>query len=298
MQFATIIAISKSTNANIEKTILDVELEKYSEVSGTEEVSNGIHVTFESGRVYLIDTDGDITEYIPPITIANKRKESEDNGVVSALSNTETTIVEDDYSNDVPVPKGFGIATDSGTKVEEGIVIEDADNTRSTYGSQFVWVPVGTGIKVSEEINVNRIVDISIGRYLFNVNTGASSTYSGNYTEDTASSHNSSYSNTIPKDLDGFLSSVNTYGGYYISRYEAGITGTTANSGLKTKTKTDGTIKPQSKLGLGVWNCISQTDAANVCRNMYSSTNDGVTSDLINSYAWDTALLFIQECRK
>ena len=29
---------------------------------------------------------------------------------------------------------------------------------------------------------------------------------------------------------------------------------------------------------------------------MYDSTNDKVTSDLINSYAWDTAILYIQKC--
>ena len=29
---------------------------------------------------------------------------------------------------------------------------------------------------------------------------------------------------------------------------------------------------------------------------MYNTTNDKVTSDLINSYAWDTAIVFIEKC--
>ena len=42
-----------------------------------------------------------------------------------------------------------------------------------------------------------------------------------------------------------------------------------------------------------LWNNITQSNAANVCRDMYDS-NYGATSDLVNSYAWDTAILFIQ----
>ena len=97
---------------------------------------------------------------------------------VVALSETETAIFEDDLGNTIKVPKGFGIAIDSGTKVEEGIVIEDADSTRTTYGSQFVWIPVGTGIKVSSSIDESGEIDISLRRYVFNsdgsINTGLS----------------------------------------------------------------------------------------------------------------------------
>ena len=40
-----------------------------------------------------------------------------------------------------------------------------------------------------------------------------------------------------------------------------------------------------------MWNCITQSNAAIVCQEMY----DEINSDLINSYAWDTALLFIEK---
>ena len=49
-----------------------------------------------------------------------------------------TTTIKDDLQNDVVIPGGFGVAEDSGTKVEEGIVIEDEK------GNQFVWIPTGT----------------------------------------------------------------------------------------------------------------------------------------------------------
>ena len=42
-----------------------------------------------------------------------------------------------------------------------------------------------------------------------------------------------------------------------------------------------------------VWNNITQSEAATKSQNMYSETYT-VTSDLINSYAWDTAMVFAQ----
>ena len=50
-----------------------------------------------------------------------------------------------------------------------------------------------------------------------------------------------------------------------------------------------------------LWNFITQLDAAKVARNMYAENKDingnnvGVESDLVNSYAWDTAIVYIQE---
>ena len=50
-----------------------------------------------------------------------------------------------------------------------------------------------------------------------------------------------------------------------------------------------------------LWNQITQLNAAQVARNMYAENKDangnsvGVESDLVNSYAWDTAIVYIQE---
>ena len=43
-----------------------------------------------------------------------------------------------------------------------------------------------------------------------------------------------------------------------------------------------------------VYNWVTQAQAANLSRNMYNDSN--FTSDLINSYAWDTTIVFLQEC--
>lgn len=67
-------------------------------------------------------------------TVSDLRTASISDGV-TALSDKGTTTIKDDKDNKIKVPKGFGIATDSGVNVEEGIVIEDADSSRSTFGS-------------------------------------------------------------------------------------------------------------------------------------------------------------------
>ena len=41
-----------------------------------------------------------------------------------------------------------------------------------------------------------------------------------------------------------------------------------------------------------IWNNITQSEAAAAARNMYASQS--FESDLVNSYAWDTAIVFIQ----
>ena len=50
-----------------------------------------------------------------------------------------------------------------------------------------------------------------------------------------------------------------------------------------------------------LWNNITQLNASKVARNMYVGNKDvsgntvGVESDLVNSYSWDTAIVYITE---
>jgi len=66
LEQATVVAMGKSKYGSVEKQYLDPELSKYSEIDGTEDVDDGIEATFKSGRTYLIDTDGNVNQLIPP----------------------------------------------------------------------------------------------------------------------------------------------------------------------------------------------------------------------------------------
>ena len=109
------------------------------------------------------------------------------------------------------------------------------------------------------------------------------------YLEDTTEGDN-----THAISITEFKNKTNSAGGYYIARYEAsyGEDGK-ANSKISTGTpiQTNGT-KPTEEGQL--WNNITQPDAATASRRMYEGETV-YTSDLVNSYAWDTALVFIQK---
>ena len=246
-------------------------------------------------------------EFPLEVTVNGEKKKIDANGnIIGSIQSlktkgtvfNDTTTLEDTYGNQVTIPKGFKIASDSATEVTGGIVIEDATYTK-TIGSQFVWIPVGTGENAIKKANKEK-VDIALGRYEF---TKTTSEYSGSsFTEDTTANHNSDYKNAIAKDIEQFKTSVKNNHGYYIGRYEAGVVDynssvSTSNSDYKINWTgyTGDNIKLVCKKEQQVWNYVTQNKASEVSRNMYGSEAK-VTSDLINSYAWDTAIVFIQKC--
>ena len=262
-----------------------------------------------------INYDKNNTGFPLEVTVNGEKKKIDENGNVTvklesvADSKTKGTVfddvttLEDTYGNQVKVPKGFKIASDSATEVTGGIVIEDATYTK-TIGSQFVWIPVGTGENAIKKAN-KETVEIELGRYDFTKNsdgTITTSEYSGSNTEDTTASHNSSRENAIAKDIEKFKTSANSNHGYYIGRYEAGVVDynssvSTSNSNNETNWTgyTGDNIKLVCKKEQQVWNYVTQNKASELSRDMYKSEAK-VTSDLINSYAWDTAIVFIQKC--
>ena len=202
--------------------------------------------------------------------------------VGKVLSTTDNTEIKDAKNNKIVVPAGFKIV-EGATTVDKGIVIEDVTET-ATKGSQFVWIPVGTITKSD-----GTTATITLGRYDFDSTTGVESAYSGSYIEEDANDTSTlkKYGNIIAKNIRNFKNSVATNGGYYIGRYEA-RTATARNAAGNALTQIT------EKGTENVYNYVTQLQAAQLSQNMYNS--DKFTSDLMNSYAWDTATVFIQNC--
>ena len=198
------------------------------------------------------------------------------------LSKTDNTKLKDEKGNRIVVPAGFKIVNGA-TTVDKGIVIEDVTET-ATKGSQFVWIPVGTITKAD-----GTTTTITLGRYDFDSTTGKESAYSGPYVEEDSNNTLTlkKYENVIAKNITDFKNSVAKNGGYYIGRYEARTI--TARS-----TSEDTLTQVTEKSTENVYNWVTQSQATQLSQNMY--TSDKFTSDLINSYAWDTAIVFIQNC--
>ena len=218
----------------------------------------------------------------------------------------KNTKAEDAYGNKITIPKGFkilkhGTAAGSATytysgdnipAVQDGIVIENG-----TDGNQFVWVPVGT-IKNKD----NTTSTITLGRYSDftaknGVYTPAQVASVENCTQEVTidtyfkelstfregnSATDSTAQNATARDLKTFIETSLANGGYYIARFEASGTAS----------------KITSKYNQTVFGDITQPNAAKAAREMYGEVKENnelvYASDLVNSYAWDTAIIFIQ----
>ena len=171
----------------------------------------------------------------------------------------------------VPVPKGFSHT--EGTK-DTGFVIKN-----DTDGNEFVWVPctidgANESIKYDRyEFLTTQLADgIDIETDSMKIKHSSDKDYI--YTERMQSDEQTS---------------VRLYGGFYIGRYETGIEGKaerTSDSGIL-----DSIVV---KRGKNVYNYISYKEAKVKAENLYTKPNNGVKSKLCSSYAWDTALKFIE----
>ena len=188
----------------------------------------------------------------------------------------------------VKIPTGFYYV--GGTKAS-GIVISDNKNDKNKYrnqkvvgtdllGNQYVWIPCTTdssssdlqyartewGVEVDGDDNSRAIKDeLTL--------TDASVTYSDS---DTANGINADVSKEIVAQIKAEKASVAKYGGYYIGRYEVGRNSDTA----------------VVKYNQTPYASITWSTAYGLAKKII--TNSEVNSYLCSSYAWDTAVNFIQ----
>ena len=219
----------------------------------------------------------EISNYLPPdVKRAIKKGKP--------LSTDKNTEIVDEKGNKIVIPAGFKVTGDA-TTVDKGIVIEDATVDKdgkptATAGSQFVWVPVG---KITKADGTK--TEIKLNRYTFA--SDGTPTEKNEEVIDSYFSETASKGNTVAKDITNFKNSVKANGGYYIGRYEARTTTARNDKGnALTQITEKGTDQ--------VYNYVTQQQAAEQAQGMYTSNN--FTSDLMNSYAWDTAITFIQKC--
>lgn len=169
---------------------------------------------------------------------------------------------------------GNGLSAPTREAVNSGLVIENKD------GSQYVWIPVDTA-------------EIKLSRYTFDENGNAQVQGNTPISIDENSFEEmeaSLYGNTSAINIKAFKESVQNNGGYYIARYEASKREdnkalSIVSQGISTESQ-DTAISTKM-----LWNKVSQSEASNACQELYTD----IKSDLINSYAWDTAIAFIQK---
>ena len=236
--------------------------------------------TTVDGKSFTVDGNGNVTSTGSGNVPTERKLLSEITG-----NETDNTQAKDNLGNPITIPAGFEVVNPN-DNVEDGIVVRDKTHIK-TAGSEFVWIPVGN-VKTRDKGTIN----IELNRYTFDGNgketkQGTNKIYYYS-TEDTAANHDDNkYENTIAKDIGDFKSKAESSHGYYIGRYEA-RTATKRSSPTTDDNLTQITLKPNDY----IYNYIYQPQAAILSRGMYTGTP--FESDLINSYAWDTATLFLQ----
>ena len=188
----------------------------------------------------------------------------------------------------VPIPKGFVYV--GGTKAS-GLVISDEIADKEKYkgqttvgtdlvGNQFVWIPV------------DDIADYTRAAYSTQVATGTTDTTTNSEKINYSSSNSNYFTEALPDDEK---TSIEKYKGYYIGRYEAGDQESTNSKALRTSSSsTSNTIT--IKAGQAPYNYISRTQSEILAEGFSAKQGyTSVKSKLISSYAWDTAIAFIQK---
>ena len=236
------------------------------------------------GKSFTIDGDGNVTS-----TGSGNEPTGGTLGTVTGNEEKNTT-VHDSLGNQVVVPAGFEVVNPN-DNVEDGIVVRDKTHTKTT-GSEFVWIPVGN-VKTKNKGTIN----IELKRYVFKedgtVNADLSKTEPGDQLKESASDSyynteglkDSTTTNTHAKDIATFRTKAESSKGYYIGRYEA-------RTPTERKTEDDNLTQITTESNDYVYNYVTQSQAATLSRGMYTGTP--FESDLVNSYAWDTATLFLQ----
>lgn len=221
------------------------------------------------------------------------KKEDESNKKVGIIDKSKTKFasnnnVREVREGNIPIPSGFYYVKGS---IIGGAVITDVSSGKEGEGNEFVWVPVTTvdGTKSNTLPNGS---EIELNRYTFD---GAGKPRimdsSDQYVEeDGLNGEATNKGNLSAISISDYKKSVKNYGGYYIGRYEA--RDADAQEGRTNGSASDHAISVN--VNNFVYNYVTQSDAARICRTM--NRNNAYTVDLTNSYAWDTAILYIQEC--
>ena len=218
------------------------------------------------------------------------------NEIIGKTAKKKYIKVQDTNGDIFYLPKGFKISENEDEQtVKNGLVIVDNTGDKQTNGSEFVWIPVK---------DINQIYNSELYKTI-DLNVIKEST-------DTEEDKN-------------IKESISTYGGFYVARYEAGISeklkqelsenNSLDNKNFITEDTTqkyaNGKYKPVSKADAIVWNYIkwggtfeeqatdklAGNDEANgavkVARSMYDNSKTSVKSNLCYGHQWDAIMNFI-----
>ena len=220
--------------------------------------------------------------------------------VVGGAKFEQTETIEDDNGKEVTIPKGFAVAEDSNTVVDEGIVITDGTN-------EFVWVPVDdpSAMFVEETATLAGVSTTTTRYSKLRIGEGDKSSYTAvkpgdtssgivkepdvltdydtdsNYYKDILEFNNTKeMADSMVAEYKAMSDSVKKYHGFYIGRYE--LTGDADNP-----TEKAGSVL--TAFDVGNWYNLYQ-----VCQNVIKNNSD-VKSTMIYGCQWDETCSWLEK---
>lgn len=219
--------------------------------------------------------------------------------MIGKTANKKVLKIQDSNGDIFYLPKGFKISENTEEQVvKKGVVIIDNTRDEETSGSEFVWIPV-------DNIDICNIKELKYRTLDYTMLK----------------------ENNTTEEYKNIQKSISTYGGFYVSRYEAGISKKMEQKLSKlnlfenqtitqdtTEEFANGKYKPVSKSDVTVWNFIKwggtleekssdgmsgndkENGAVKVSRNMYNSFKTSVKSNLCYGFQWEAIMNFIDSC--
>ena len=298
LQQASVVAMGKNKNGEVEETFLDAELDKNpgSSKYTSNSTSEGIEVTFkESKRSYLVDTDGDITKITVMPTVATAPKEPVD----------ENTKYVDPNGDPAVIPQGFKVINDEDQpEVDDGLVVQDGAN------NEWVWIPVDDASVMYTHVDEGIAITGGSGKtYVSGVTTnyyskggiisgktrGLPNTTSYREPDVVVYSDGTRYdaveanytaagftslqnmAQSLVDDYEAMIKSVEANKGFYVGRYE--ISGTDINSATEVA-------------GVPMTN-KNWYQLYYACKNINTGTTDVVEARMIWGCQWDAIMLWM-----
>lgn len=197
-----------------------------------------------------------------------------------------------DKNGDVAyIPKGFYVSLSEGTnEIRKGLVITDKIDaeTNESAGNEFVWIPTEYIDEFSRyDYGVQKIEDDD---FVITEPT------EGKYYE--ISNDQSGYESDqqLIQEIQNLYNSIKTYRGFYIGRYETGITVDSARTIDTAREET-----PIVQRNKRIYNYITHTQAINVARNInvgdsnIEKANQTFNTTLCYGVEWDSIMRWISK---
>ena len=248
----------------------------------------GVSINLILGENGLIAQAKDAREQTKTAEVNEKSQmDSASDFISEVVNNTELP-----QTNETkPYMPGDGFTKVEGTNLANGLTVQDSD------GNEYVWVEVPmttavyptAGLAITE-FTTDEYIKIENDLHTYTSIYRNGTNYKDEWNEDTNNTADWYTSEQYTAQKQKMLKSVYQNGGFWVAKYEAGLTEENKRTSHATPT-----IVPQSKANLIPYNYVTRTEAKKLAEKVtYTKGETTYTGSLMFGVQWDLVLKFIE----